>query len=83
MQNILGGWDSILSRGKYVVPYPVEIKISIVDLADVAAAAATVLTEVGHDFAIYELAGPENLAQNEVAHILATALDRAVVAEGN
>lgn len=81
MQNILGGWQAIVAQGKYVVPYPVETKISMVDLADVAEAAARVLTEPGHDFAIYELAGPENLAQTEVAAILQDVLQRSVVAE--
>ncbi len=81
MQNILGGWQTIVEQGRYIVPYPVETKISMVDLADVAEVAATVLIEAGHDFAIYELAGPENLSQIEVATILQTALHRPVITE--
>ena len=81
MQNILGSWQTIVEQGKYIVPYPVETKISIVDLADVAEVAACVLTEAGHEFAIYELAGPENLSQKEVAAILQTVLQQTILIE--
>ena len=36
MQNILAGWRSITEEGVYRVPYPVETRISLVDLRDVA-----------------------------------------------
>ena len=48
MQNILAGWRDIVEAGIYRVPYPVESRISLVDLDDVAAAAALVLTQPGH-----------------------------------
>ena len=73
MQNILGGWESI-KQGKYSVPYNTEAQLSIVDLDDIAAAAALVLTQPGHENAIYELAGPQALSQLEVAHELSSAL---------
>jgi hypothetical protein len=53
----------------------------MVDLEDVAAAAAIVLTEPGHEGATYELAGSEVLSQTSVARILAEALGRPVRAE--
>ena len=81
MQNILAGWTAIAEKGLYRVPYPVETRLSIVDLADVAEVAAAVLTEPGHTGAIYELAGPENPSQSEVAAILSNCLDRPVRAE--
>ena len=81
MQNIMGSWDSILEKGIYAVPYPISTRISIVDLSDVAAVAAKVLTESGHDYAIYELAGPENLSQSDVANRLQNYLHKDVVAE--
>lgn len=73
MQNILGNWKSILD-GNYVVPYQLNARISVVDLEDVAMVAAKVLTEPDHSHAIYELAGPENLSQIEVARQLSHAL---------
>jgi NAD(P)H dehydrogenase (quinone) len=81
MQNLLGSRDAILNQGSYPVPYPVETALSLVDLLDVAAAAAVVLAEPGHVGATYELAGPEVLAQTEVAAILSQALGRPVRAE--
>ncbi|MEW5783774.1 MAG: NmrA family NAD(P)-binding protein [Bacillota bacterium] len=70
MQNVLAGRESMINEGIYRVPYPVETKISMVDLEDVAEAAAVVLTEPGHAGAVYELAGPEALAQTEVAAMI-------------
>jgi uncharacterized protein YbjT (DUF2867 family) len=70
MQNVLAGWQSMVAEGIYRVPYPVATRFSLVDLADVAEAAAVVLTEPGHSGAIYELAGQEILTPAEVASIL-------------
>ncbi len=81
MQNILAGWTMIVEQGVYRAPYPVGTRLGMVDLADVAAAAATVLTEPGHAGATYELAGPEALTQVEVAAILSRVLNRPVRAE--
>ena len=81
MQNILAGWTAIVERGLYQVPYAPETRLAMVDLEDVAVAAANVLTEPGHDNATYELAGPENLTQTEAAAILGTSLNRPVRAE--
>lgn len=73
MQNILGNLKSILN-GSFSVPYQMNARISMVDLEDVANVAAKVLTEPDHSHAIYELAGPENLSQIEVAGHLSNAL---------
>ena len=81
MQNVLGGWKAIVERGVYTVPYTVEARMSMVDLDDVAQAAAVVLTEPGHLGATYELAGPEVLTQTQVAEILSKHLKRPVRAE--
>ncbi len=81
MQNVLAGWDSIVKQGVYTVPYPVETRLSLVDLDDVAEAAAIVLTEPGHAGAIYELAGTEALTQVEVTEALSRQLGRPVRAE--
>ena len=81
MQNILANWGQIVETGVYPVHYRVEARLSIVDLDDVAKAAAIVLTEPGHAGAIYELAGPEPLSQVEVAALLARQIGRPVRAE--
>jgi len=81
MQNVLAGWRSIVERGVYTVPYSVETRMSMVDLEDVAQAAAVVLSEADHKGATYELAGPEVLTQTQVAEILSAQLKRPVRAE--
>ncbi len=81
MQNVLAGLELIVEHGVYRVPYAVETRLGMVDLEDIAAAAAIVLTEPGHQGAIYELAGPEALTQAEVVSILGHALGRPVRAE--
>lgn len=79
MQNILAGWKTVLV-GQYVVPYNLNSRISIVDIEDIAKVATKVLTEPGHSNAIYELCGPENLSQHEVADQVSRILKRPVEA---
>lgn len=79
MQNILGGWNSI-KAGKYFIPYNISARLSVVDLEDIAAAAAIVMTQPGHGNAIYELAGPQALSQIQVASELSSALGISVEA---
>lgn len=81
MQNLLAGWTSIIEDGALRNPYPVETRLSLVDLEDVAEAAARVLTEPGHVGATYELVGTPPLPQTEVAAMLSEALGRPVRAE--
>jgi uncharacterized protein YbjT (DUF2867 family) len=78
MQNILGAWRSIASDGVWTIPYPAETRISLVDLDDVAAAAALVLTQEGHDGATYELVGTAPLSQREVAAAIGAALGKSI-----
>jgi len=81
MQNILGAWRGIVGDGVLRVPYPVATRLSLVDLGDVAAVAATVLTEDGHGGATYELVGTDPLSQSEVAAAIGATLGRDVRAE--
>jgi uncharacterized protein YbjT (DUF2867 family) len=82
MQNVLAHRQRIVEEGIYPVPYPVETRLGLVDLEDVAAAAAVILADARHANqhlgAIYELAGPEVLTQTEVANLLGRQLGRAV-----
>jgi NAD(P)H dehydrogenase (quinone) len=81
MQNSLAEWDRMVSAGIYRVPYPVETKLSLVDLDDVAEAAGLVLTNAGHSGATYELVGTLPLSQVEIAETFGQHLNKTVRAE--
>lgn len=81
MQNFLASWDKITREHIYPVPYPVETRLGMVDLLDVAEAVALVLTEGGHQGATYELVGCEPLSQTDAVDCLSQVLGYAVKAE--
>jgi uncharacterized protein YbjT (DUF2867 family) len=81
MQNSLAQWDLMTREGVYRVPYPIETRLSLVDLDDVAEAAALVLLDPGHCGATYELVGTPPLSQVEIAGTFGRALTKTVVAE--
>ncbi len=81
MQNVIAYLDSVRETGIYAVPYAASTRISMVDLEDVAEVAALVLTQNGHDNAIYELAGPQAMSQDDIAVSLSGMLQREVVAQ--
>lgn len=76
VQNLLPA----LRSGDLAVPYSVDAPFGLVDLEDVAAATATVLTTPGHTGATYELAGPALVTLAEVAQLATDVLGQAVVA---
>jgi uncharacterized protein YbjT (DUF2867 family) len=78
MQNLLAYWDQIVQQGAYAVPYATGTRLGMVDLDDVAEAAAIILTGEGHAGATYELAGADVLSPAEVAGILERQLARPV-----
>jgi NAD(P)H dehydrogenase (quinone) len=80
MQNLVAGWRHLVQEGLLVNPYPPATRLSLVDLADVAEAAATVLLQPGHAGAIYELVGTPPLSQHEVAAIIEQTIGRPVQA---
>jgi len=81
MQNILAQWDTLIGEGSYGIPYPIETRLSLVDLKDVAEVARLVLTEDGHAGATYELTGTTPMSQIDVAQTLSDVLGRDVTAE--
>jgi uncharacterized protein YbjT (DUF2867 family) len=81
MQNLLAGWKRITEDGVLQNPYPVETRLSLVDVEDVGESAAIVLTQPGHAGATYELAGTPPLSQTEVASMLSGVLGRPVRAQ--
>ena len=85
MQNISASWPQItgngIYRGLYRVPYAITAPFTLVDLHDVAQAAATVLCEDGHIGGIYELAGAERLTPAQMAAAMEQQLSQSVRAE--
>jgi uncharacterized protein YbjT (DUF2867 family) len=69
-------WLPQLRTGDVVrAPWP-DVAIAAIDPADIAAVAATVLTEPGHDGVAYPLSGPEPLLPGEQVATLGAALGR-------
>jgi uncharacterized protein YbjT (DUF2867 family) len=81
MQNVLANWKRIMGEHVYAVPYPVSTRLSMVDVDDVAEAAAVVLTKPGYRSAIYELSGCAPISQSEIAQTLSEKLGFTVLAE--
>jgi len=81
MQNILGAWHAGEAEGVLRIPYSIETRLSLVDLEDVAEAAALVLTDHKHVGAAYELAGTAPLSQREVADVIGGILGKPVLLE--
>lgn len=81
MQHLETQWAKLLESGIHSMPFSTTQRFSVVDLMDLAEATASVVTEPGHDFARYELAGPEALSQQDMAVILSRALGRPIRAE--
>ena len=79
MQIILPYWDAI-KGGEYRVPYSIESVFSPIDLEDVAEVACLVLTNRGHESAIYQLAGPEPLSSRQMAELISVSLGKTVIA---
>lgn len=70
MQNLMVQWPRIRENHEFEVPYSLESRMAVVDLEDVAEAAAVVLANEGHAGATYELCGPEALSQHDIAEVL-------------
>src|SRR5699024_1351557 len=77
MQALLGLREPIAHQNKFFAPIG-EARISIVDVRDIAAAAAAALTEEGHAGKTYDLTGPEALSHQEMAEKLSAALGRRI-----
>ena len=77
-QNFLGNAGSIQTRSALHAPAG-EMKFSAVDARDIAAVAAHVLTEDGHEGQRYIITGPEALSHAEIAERFSQALGRNIV----
>ena len=78
MDNIGRSLDTIISTGHYLSYWGPSAELSLVDLDDVAEAAAVVLLMEGHDHASYELCGPQPLTAIEMARLIGAQLGRSI-----
>jgi uncharacterized protein YbjT (DUF2867 family) len=76
--NLHGQFAEVASTGILRSPWGLTQAQSLVDLRDVAAAAAVLLTEDGLDGGTFEAVGPEPLTAPRIAELLAEWLDREV-----
>ncbi len=77
MQNFLMLRPAIVSQGLLAVPMGTG-RCAFVDCADVAAVAAAVLTQDGHNARTYLVTGAQALSMDDVAAQLSTALGRRI-----
>lgn len=77
MQGFLSFRESIASQGTFFAAIG-DARISAIDIRDIAAVAATALTESGHEGNTYTLTGPQSLTHFEMAHELSTALGKRI-----
>lgn len=82
MQHLVPIWTQVVQDGVHAMPFNVDGKYNVVDLADLAEACAIVAADSGkHSYATYELAGPEALSQTDMAAIIADVIGKPVRAE--
>lgn len=77
MQNTLAFAPSIASENRFYAPMRGG-RISLVDCRDVAAVAAHVLTEPGHENRVYEITGATALSFTDLAAQIGAAIGRSV-----
>lgn len=78
MQNMSNFYaDTIRAQGAFYLPAP-GARVSHVDVRDIAAVAARVLTERGHEGKAYDLSGPEALTNSQIAEKLSAATGKKI-----
>jgi len=77
MQNILRSAPMIRANGEFVGALK-QGRVAMIDVHDIAAVAATILTTPGHVGRSYVLTGPEALSYDDVAERLSSMLGRRV-----
>lgn len=78
MTNTIEWWAETIKKQSTVYFPGGKGRVAPVDPCDVAAVAATVLTQNGHSGKIYELTGPELLTIGDMAQILGRVLGRPI-----
>lgn len=77
MQGLLGFSELIATQGKFFAAIS-DARVSAVDVRDIAAVAAAVLSEAEHTGQTYNLTGPEAITHGAMAEKLSAALGRRV-----
>ena len=80
MQHLNAIWPQVRDQGLHPMPFDSKARFSLVDLQDLAEASAKVLVEPGHEYATYQLAGPQRLSMEDCAGVLTDVLGREVTA---
>lgn len=81
MQNIEWAWPFIRRTGQFGQPYSPDSPITWVDREDIAEAAANILTETGHEYGTYQLAGDAGpLTCRQIAALISKKFGRPVEA---
>jgi uncharacterized protein YbjT (DUF2867 family) len=78
MQTYLRFQPTIATQGKFFAPCK-DSRVSPVDIRDIAAVAAAVLTGSGHEGKSYVITGPESLTYAEIADKLTEAVGKKIV----
>ncbi len=78
LQNLLPYWHRIVDEGIYEVPYSADTRLSMVDLEDVAEAAAIVTNQSGFFGGIFELVATSPYSQDEIAHKIGAIIKKPV-----
>jgi uncharacterized protein YbjT (DUF2867 family) len=76
-QGLLGFQPLIANEGRFLAPIG-DARISAVDVRDIAAVAAVVLNEWGHEGKTYTITGPAAVTHHEMASAIAEAIGRDV-----
>jgi uncharacterized protein YbjT (DUF2867 family) len=77
MQNFLGSAGTIKEQNKFFLPMG-DGKTVMIDVRDIGAVAAAVLTGAGHEGQRYEITGPEVLSFHDVAERFTRVLGRKI-----
>jgi uncharacterized protein YbjT (DUF2867 family) len=77
MQNLLFSAESIKTQGAFYQPVG-DARQSVIDVADIAAAAVKTLTQEGHENKTYVLTGPESLTYHQIAEKIGRAIGKPV-----
>lgn len=78
LQNLIPYWQRIVDEGIYEILYAPETRLSMVDLEDVAEAAAMVTNHSSFFGGIFELVATPPLAQSEIAQMIGMVLKKPV-----
>lgn len=78
MQNFLMSAPTIADHGAFYLPLGEASPVSWVDARDIAAVAATALTEPGHEGQAYTLTGPQAVTCEQIAEAMGEIVDTPV-----